>query len=222
MIPIPIVWTEYTATLQGRILKFVPCENCGTEYVYVLAREGMGCGKSFYLLNEDAAKEQAKTGAEEALQSYLENDFDPIPCPACGHYQRFMFPKLYDGGSTWLQLAQLIAIVVGCVDGVAVLYWTFAYLQHPGDHALGRLGVALALLPVVGLIVLALNRAERARARRFDPNTEDLQARLAKGRSRAITRAEFEAVRERSAGTADRRAVAEPGTAPSADQDRAT
>src|SRR5579883_3494626 len=64
MIPIPpIVWTSYTATLRGRVLRLVLCEDCGTECVYVLEREGMGCGTSFYSLNEEGAEQQAKTGA---------------------------------------------------------------------------------------------------------------------------------------------------------------
>jgi hypothetical protein len=190
---IPIVWTEYTATVQGRILKLVPCENCATEYVYVLEREAMGTGTSFYLLNEDGAEQQAKSDAVEALQAYLQNDFDAVPCPVCGHYQRHMFPKLYDGGSMLVQTARLIVLMAACLAVVAAVYWSIAYFQRPGDRALMRLAVTLAALVVCGLIIAALSAAERSRARNFDANTGDQETRIRRGRSRAITRAEFEA-----------------------------
>ena len=31
MLPIPVFWTHYTATMSGQALKLVPCENCSTE-----------------------------------------------------------------------------------------------------------------------------------------------------------------------------------------------
>jgi hypothetical protein len=197
---IPIIWTSYTATLRGRFLKLVPCESCATEYVYVLEREALGCGTSFYLLNEEGAEQQAREGAEDTLRSSLENDFDPVPCPVCGHYQRHMFPKLYDGGSALAQTARVAAIAGGCLAFVAALYWSVAYLWRPDEYALVRLAAAWVLLAVLGLIVFALGAAERSRARRFDPNTEGQQARVAKGRSRAVTRAEFEAGRRPELG----------------------
>src|SRR5207248_7427585 len=94
MIPVPVFWMQYTATAQGRRLKFVPCENCSTEYVYVLERQAVGTGTSVYMLNSEGAASHAVAAAGDTLDSILENDFDPVPCPCCGHYQRHMFPKL--------------------------------------------------------------------------------------------------------------------------------
>ncbi len=199
MIPIPIVWTKYTATMRGRVLKLVPCENCSTEYVYVLEREGEGVGTSVYLLNESGAEEHAESAAEDTLQQYLENDFDPVPYPICGHYQRYMFPKLYDGGSTWVLITKLIAIVVVSLSGVGAVYWGVVYLQRQGDDALVRLAVMSVLLAVFALFAFGLDAVERFQARRFDPNTEDQRARIEKGRRRAVTRAVFEA-RQREQG----------------------
>jgi hypothetical protein len=197
MLPIVVVWTQYTATVSGRIMKLVPCEHCGTEYVYGLEREAEGFGNSVYLLNEDGAKAHAQASADETLRSYLENDFDPVPCPACGHYQRYMFPKLYDGGSAWGQLARLALLGIACPTVVGAMYWGSTYILHSSTRAMARLGGALIVLSVLGLVDVALRAAERSRARRFDPNTEDQQARIAKGRSRAVTRAEFEAEQQR-------------------------
>jgi hypothetical protein len=208
MIPIPVVWTKYTATVRGRVLKLVPCENCSTEYVYVLEREGEGVGTSVYLLNEGGAEDHAASAAEDALRQYLENDFDPVPCPACGHYQRHMFPKLYEP-APWLQAARLAVLAAGSVAAVVAVYWTVTYLQ-PGGHALGRMAAGWAALAVLGLLGAGFGTVERSRARRFDPNAGDRQARIEEGRRRAVTRAEFEAAqeRERGAGAPDRGAEA--------------
>ncbi len=64
--------------------------------------------------------------------------------------------------------------------------------------------VTWSLLAVVCLLGLALAAMERSKARRFDPNSEDREARIQKGRNRATTRAEFEATQRQQAGAEDR------------------
>jgi hypothetical protein len=191
---IPIFWTGYTATVNGRVAKLVPCENCATEYVYVLEREGEGDGASLYGLNDEGALEDAVSAAEDTLKQYLANDFDPVPCPACGHYQRYMFPKLIETHSPWGAVAKVAVLLVVCLAAVTALYWGANYAQRPGDRALTRLVAACSVLAVAGVAGVGLWALERARVRSFDPNTEDQQARIAKGQSRAVTRVEFEAL----------------------------
>ena len=142
MIPVVVFWTKYTATLNGRVLKLVPCENCSTEYVYFLEREGTGVGTSVYAPNDEGARDNAAAAADESLREYLANDFDPVPCPVCVHYQRYMFPKLYETKSLWGPAAKLLVLALGCLDAVGSLYWSVAYLLQPNDSALGRLLVA--------------------------------------------------------------------------------
>jgi Zn ribbon nucleic-acid-binding protein len=192
MIPIVVFWTKYTATLHGRVLKLVPCENCSTDYIYVLEREGSGVGTSVYMLNNEGAESHAKYAAEDTLQSYLENDFDPVPCPVCGHYQRYMFPKLLETKSLRGPAAMLVVLLIGCLDAVSALYWSVVYLQRPSEHAFERMAITWSILLIVGLVGVTLWLAKQARIRRFDPNLEDRQARIARGRSRAVTRAQFE------------------------------
>jgi Zn ribbon nucleic-acid-binding protein len=199
MIPIPVFWTKHTATLNGRVLKLVPCENCSTEYVYVLEREGSGVGTSVYMLNEEGAASHAQSAAEDTLQAYLENDFDPVPCPACGHYQRYMFPKLLETKSLRGPAMMLVLLLVGCLAAVSALYWSVVYLQRPNDRVLERMVITWSTLLIVGLVGLGLWLIKQARIRRFDPNVEDQQARIAKGRSRAVTRTEFEVAQSRYA-----------------------
>jgi hypothetical protein len=194
MVPIIVTWTQYTARVRGRVLKLVPCENCKTEYVYVLEREGVGAGTSVYGLADEAAQEGAASGAEEVLGDYLTNDFDPVPCPACGHYQRFMFPKLDETKSPWAPALRVGTLGVGMVSLVASLYWGINLLLGGGDRALMSLGVWAPIMAVAGGVGFWLWASERRRVRRFDPNAlEDVQSRIAKGRARAVTRAAFDA-----------------------------
>jgi hypothetical protein len=197
MIPIVVVWTNYTAWRNGRVLKLVLCENCSTEYVYVLEREGTGTGTSVYFLNDDGARDHAMSAADDSLRDYLQNDFDPIPCPACGHYQKFMFPKLMSH-PVWIGFAKAALLLVGGLALVSVLYWGVSYAQRPDDHALWRLAGTAAGVVVAGLLVGSLSAIERARVRSFDPNTEDQQTRIAKGKERAVPRAEFEAMQRQA------------------------
>lgn len=197
MIPIVVYWRNYTTIVNGRILKLVPCENCATEYVYVLEREGRGFGTSVYALNNEGARDHSMSAADETLREYLANDFDPVPCPVCGHYQRYMFPKLNEMKSLWGPFAKVVLLVIGCLDAVSAMYWSVAYLQQASDHALGRMIATWTLLAVLSVIGIGLAVVERSKARRFNPNAEDQQARISRGRNRALTRAEFEAAQQR-------------------------
>jgi hypothetical protein len=200
MVPVWVFWTEYTATLRGRVLKSVACETCSTEYVYMLDRQGSGVGTSVYMLNDDGAKGHATSAAEDTLQSYLENDFDPVPCPACGHYQRYMFPKLLETKSLRGPAVMLLILFIGCVDAVSALYWSVVYVQRPNDHAFGRMIVTWSALLLVCLIGIGLWLVQQAHIRRFDPNSEDRNARIAKGRARAVTRADFDKAQQGGSG----------------------
>ena len=193
MIPIVVFWTEYTANVHGRVMKLVPCENCSTEYVYELERDCTGVGTSVYGLTDDSAQDHAKSAAADTLQSYLENDFDAVPCPACGHYQKYMFPKLLETKSLWGPLSSLVVLLIGCLAGGAILYWIIAYLRGPSDYALHRIIAAVSVLLVVCPIGISLLLINRSRIRRFDPNlVESQDDRLEKGRKRAVTKLQFE------------------------------
>jgi hypothetical protein len=200
VVPIVVFWTNYTATVNGRVLKLVPCEDCGTVYVYVLEREGTGAGTSVYLLNDEGAQRNAVSSAGEALRDYLANDFDPVPCPACGHYQRFMFPKLIETRSAWAPVAAVAVLAAGGLAAVTALYTTIGYLDRPNDRDLWRLAVAWPVLAVVAGVGYWLSAVQRARVRNFDPNGEDRDARIEKGRARALTRAEFETMQQQKPG----------------------
>jgi hypothetical protein len=178
--------------MDGSALKAVQCEYCSTEYLYVIEREASGVGTSVYSLNNEGAETHAFSAAEDTLKSVLENDFDPVPCPMCGHYKKFMFPKLLEGKGTGLQAATLAVILIGSLNAVVALYWSVEYLQRPNDHAIGNMVTAWAVLLLLCLVGLGLALIRRSRIRNFDPNLEDQHERIAIGRTRSVTRAEFE------------------------------
>lgn len=193
MVPIVVFWTNYTATVHGKVFKLVPCEHCNIEYVYVLEREGIGAGTSVYGLNDQAAEANAESGANEALEQYLANDFDPIPCPSCGHYQKFMFPKLMETQSPWPILARIGTLAIVLFSLTNVTLSAFSYFIQPRDHVLERLTISCLIFLISCSIGIALVVADGRRKRNFDPNMiEHQQSRIDKGRLHAITRLEFD------------------------------
>jgi hypothetical protein len=203
---IPIIWKSFWAMARGSTAKVVACESCSTEYVYVMKREGEGTGTSPYWLDNEGAAARAQEAAAEMLKALLDKDYDPVPCPACGHYQRYMFPKLLEEDEmktqavgTGIGVLILVAILGGCLTFAITLYCSIAYLLDPNDHDFKNMVTAWSVLLPLALIGLVLLIVRRNRIRRFDPNQADQQARIAIGRSRAITRAGFD-VAQRGAG----------------------
>jgi hypothetical protein len=111
-----------------------------------------------------------------------------------------MFPKLLETKSLWGPAIMLVVLLLGCLDVVSALYWSVAYLQHPNDQALGKMILMWSILLPLCLIGFGLWLVKKAHIRRFDPNLEDQQARITKGRSRAVTRAEFEKAQQGERG----------------------
>jgi hypothetical protein len=191
MVLIPVRWTEYTATMQGRAIKSVTCENCATEYVYTMERQATGTGTSVYGLNPGAPA-HARAAAGDTLHAYLDNDFDPVPCPACGHYQRYMFPKLMETTSLLGLLVTVSALVFGAVSAVAALKCSLTYARVQSDATFSAMLTAWSALLAAGMVASALYLVRSVRVRRFDPNRTDQQSRIALGRSRALTREDYE------------------------------
>ena len=126
------------------------------------------------------------------MSAVLQNDFDPVPCPLCGHYQRTMFPKLLGNTGLWARLVLLAAIVLGCLATVNAVYLSISYLLHPAGDGFGSLVTAWSVLLLLGVTGFGLSIVDKVLIRRFNPNVGDPHARIAIGRSRAITREEFE------------------------------
>jgi hypothetical protein len=196
LIPIPVklikLTTTYTANMEGAQFKTVNCENCSTEFLYKMKREASGVGTSFSGVNKQGAADGAVSGAKELLHAYLENDFDAVPCPSCGHYQRYMFPKLEEAKSWWLQVLLVLALLGGSFSAVGVVYWGVLIVLGERGQTITHVVMALSVLAVACLVVFGLRYLQRARTRRFNPNAGDPEARIKLGRELAISKADFE------------------------------
>src|SRR5438445_532876 len=77
-------------TKTGSVAKFVTCEGCGYEYVYILSRKSIGKALSIYALHNQEASNRSQRNADLHLQRLLAKSCDPVPCPQCGWYQESM------------------------------------------------------------------------------------------------------------------------------------
>jgi hypothetical protein len=81
----------HSARASRAVERPVTCEECGTQYVYVLEREARVYGFSSILDHlTGRAQQQAEEFAERALERKLRLACDVAPCPKCGHVQRDM------------------------------------------------------------------------------------------------------------------------------------
>lgn len=95
----------------------------------------------------------------------------------------------------------VVVSAVGVLAAISALHRSVTYLQHPNDPSFAKMVTAWSVLGLLCLLGVVLAILNAVRARRFDPNAGDPQARIAVGRSRAVTRAEFEEA-QRPEGTA--------------------
>jgi hypothetical protein len=77
--------TQYTATVEGSIIKDVTCENCGETYSYSMSRIVCGLEKGFF--SSSRGPEKAMKKARANLAKALEIEHDNVPCPECKWHQ---------------------------------------------------------------------------------------------------------------------------------------
>lgn len=175
-----IFWKNFTATRFGVARRQVECEQCRAGYEYTLQRQVQGHGISWYCLMNDWAAEVAESRASARLAKALAYEVDPIPCPACGYFQRNMVREARRRCLKWMSwrfvgLALLLYPVVclffliipnGVLDDEGpVIPWPVFYA------CLGGIGALIALAPFFRPL-LALP---------YNPNRDSESARIRKG-----------------------------------------
>jgi len=199
LIPIP-VGQKYTATMSATVPKLVKCEQCSTDYVYHLKRKAVGEGTSLLFLNNKGAKGSAQAEARKRLLKVLARSCEPVPCPACGHVQEHMIPRARQLRCRWVGKAALYLFPSGCLLGLAaagVLTLTMSNAGREGWTAsyviwmiIGAMAGLTAAAGVIASLVLPVWRYFSCR--RYDPNTEKVEVRKARGQSLAVTKTEFD------------------------------
>lgn len=171
----------YTATMRGRTLKQVNCEQCQAEYVYFMEREATGQGTSVLFLDNEGAEGRASSDAERSLDRALAQECDPVPCPGCAWYQKPMVTMLRKQHRAWMFWTGVAFFIPTLLAGF-VLYINLVDMHGPKPHLTSwSLGILLSgLTASLGLIFL-----RRILAANYDPNSDDLETRkqIAAGRS---------------------------------------
>jgi hypothetical protein len=187
---IPIGQTS-NVTCRGETLKVAQCEGCGSEYVYKIRRVGQGSGFSLLFLNNAGAQRSATSVAEGNLEHKLATGLEAVPCPSCGLYQQAMVPLARKGfglelrrGAIAIMLVPVAIVIVGCSLFAVEDHW----LVHSVAIGVFLLGLTLLVLRIV-------------QSRFHDPNTTDVDARIALGQRSAMLRSQLEPILQ--AGGAD-------------------
>jgi hypothetical protein len=182
---IPLRW--YEAIVRGSAVRAVACENCQTEFVYILRRQGLGHGVSPLYLDNQGAQDRARAHANADLHKELTRGQDPVPCPECGWYQRSMIPLLRQahrrgmmiGGAFFQYVAALFFVLTAAAwfrGDAGIKDWVQPCAQTSGG--LANIGLGLIL-------------TRKLLARRIRPNEGDPEARKALGQELAMKKEDF-------------------------------
>jgi hypothetical protein len=113
-VSIPFFTTPVVAVAEGTVVKKVHCEQCQTEYVYLLHRSVKADAINWQGLDSDRAATKAERLADEKLKIRLEQDIEIVPCVNCGWYQTDMvklFRRTYLRWLSWLGRLFSIGII---------------------------------------------------------------------------------------------------------------
>lgn len=174
---------SYTVTLKGSVLKVVECDECGAEYAYTLQRTAKGYGFSPLFVANSWAKSRASLEANAALNSKLQRAVDVVPCPRCGHVQKHMLSLARMQHMRWMLVlgASLAAVSIAALLLFGLIEDMLAtVLPQPIPWP-----TFLALFGSIGLLGLGFISAQLIIAGLYDPNQEDEESRIRRGRKRA-------------------------------------
>jgi hypothetical protein len=161
------VGKEISATVAGRRLESVTCEQCGSRFHYELTRVGVGKASAPFFLLQGSASDRAGAAAQRDLTKRLSREAELVPCPKCfwvnqdlvDRYRR----RLYRRAPLLIVILVIAGFVAAPVAGVG-LTATFGY----ESRAPGR--VMWAVLAVCILSPLWVLFVRRQLRRRTDPN----------------------------------------------------
>ena len=180
------IGVDYTTTKHGSIAKFVRCEVCSHEYVYILSRKSTGKALSVLGLHNQEAANRSQSNADSHLREVLEKGCDPVPCPQCGWYQPPMVRRVRQLRLRWMKDVAFVLAALMIVIGFLFLYGRMKVVPNE-EGLLAYFGVVL-----LGCLVCGAVYATRFMLNaNYNPNDEDVEKRLALGRERATSKSEF-------------------------------
>lgn len=182
------VGMKYRATARGCAPKFVKCEECALEYVYLYEGKGKAEASSAFFLDNAGASERAKAEAEKRLAGDLEHGSAVVPCPRCGRIQDYMIPQARAAQHGWMAFGAVLCFIGAAIAALPACIIT-AVTSGTDEATQG----VLLILGVFGLVALGaiLLTLRYARCKRYDPNTEPVGMRIQIGREAAFTKEDF-------------------------------
>lgn len=175
------LFKEFTTDVAGKIQKQVTCENCRERYVYLLERKATGSGISLKVLDDDqVGQDRAYANAQQKLQDCLDNDYELIPCPACGAYQSRMVASLRRSHQMWMWALAMLLVIAVVPMGLLTLFYSRTAGLTPLGYCLIALNFVMFIAPFV------LFRLHKYLGSKFDPNAGDPEPRKQIARERAL------------------------------------
>ena len=191
---------EHTATVTTVVPQLVRCASCGCEFVYEMKLTGTGSATADVLFgDEEGARETANEKAQKRLEEQLGKQelCEAVPCPACYHYQPYMFTivaeRVYDTISCFASLPLILGLLTAV--GAAAAWFIF-----PDERSIilwVGLGGAAAFILGYGPVAW-VNRV----AARYDPNADALNERRRIAEDRAMPLSRFDELQTQRARAA--------------------
>ena len=174
-----LVWvsSKHKCFVRGTRTKHVACEACGGEYTYELGREAEGTDTSLFSWDDRSAFRKAEADAQKKLEKVLDDENDPVGCPACGRVQSHMIEAVrhrsYQGLRELAKAGFLFASVgIGLilVFGTAPFFVDAQIRAKADDLAFGMGAVGGILACLFGLPAAAFWALRNWLNSRYDPN----------------------------------------------------
>ncbi|HEX4795304.1 MAG TPA: hypothetical protein VH370_16025 [Humisphaera sp.] len=156
------VWASTTAVA----VKNVHCEHCGNDYSYQLARRCVGDVVAPFILNEDAAKEEALQIASRRVARKLSSDTEIAPCPKCGWLEADMVRELHRRAYRWMFIVGAFgsslcaaSVLIGILAGTRMFSSPMEQREITMAANLAAIGIAFAVVFLGGrrLLVSRIN-----------------------------------------------------------------
>lgn len=170
MVHVPI-GSRTVVTVRARVIRDVACERCRTLYIYAADRKAYGQSLNFLWMMGDDARDAAQQQAHERLDAELAKAIEPIACPSCGWYQKYMVREARRRRGLWLVVVAFLAALVGAMVA-AVLIGTEA--GEPGSWFSRRLTPTWIAIAAFFTVAAAALVVRHFTCTRWDPNTDTL------------------------------------------------
>jgi len=187
---------EISASGSKSAVKEVNCENCSEAYAYIHTVEATAEGGGTILgLGQKSAEKAALKRLDKKLQKSLKSPM-VVPCPKCGHCQKDMIPVAQNERLFWLKAIIVLAIFAGVITGGLALIAFIMKLTHENAN-LHTSGIRRFMNSVLQISIWTLPPGillwfvRKRLIRQYDPNDEDVESRIVKGRELALSEAEY-------------------------------